>query len=413
MSQNKNSPEDPIEELFQKKAGQFDIPFREEDWLELEKRLDFADRERKLKRHRRWLVAASLLLFALLGYFTYQNYNLINQISEQISERTEQTEAPETVESAPDIPGLDEILAGNNTDDQPGNDSGMETNLPEEDVNKNDALMTENGKSDSGGASFAVGDQAGRELFINDFSCSNCVSLASNAGGITTSLQKVESKRATAERPAIASVYTGAEELHTASSRVALSFVASPDLSTSGSISNFSNPGYKIGATVEYKLTDDLAVSAGIIQSDVRYSARGDEYNPSQDYWSNGSLPEETLARCLILDIPISLKYNFLNFERSRFFASAGIASYIMLSEEYNFSYKQQYGSNSPQSWSQHTGTGHLFSNAGLSVGFQYDLHEKWSLQAEPFLRVPLKGVGNGNVKLYSMGSFISLSYRF
>lgn len=411
MSQNKNNPEDPIEELFQKKAGQFDIPYREEDWLELEKRLDFADRERKLKRHRRWLIAASLLLFALLGYFTYQNYSLINQISEQISE---QTETPESAESTSDIPLLDEILAGNNIDEQSGSDSGMETNLPEgEDVKQNDAPITENDESGDGGASFAVNDRAGSELYVNDLPCRNCVSLASNARNVTTSLQKVESQKTGIEKPAIASAYPEPEESRTTSSRVALSFVASPDLSTSGSISNFSNPGYKIGATVEYKLSKNLAVSGGVIQSDVRYTARGDEYNPSGDYWSNSVLPDETLARCIILDIPISLKYNFLNFERSRFFATAGIASYIMLSEEYNFSYKQQYGSNPPQSWSQRTGTGHLFSNAGFSVGFQYDLHEKWSLQAEPFLRVPLKGVGNGNVKLYSIGSFVSLSYRF
>ncbi|MDX1638828.1 MAG: hypothetical protein R3281_12715, partial [Balneolaceae bacterium] len=56
---------DPIEELFREKAGEFDIRYREEDWLKLENRLDKMDARRSRMRRWGWVAAACLLLFSL------------------------------------------------------------------------------------------------------------------------------------------------------------------------------------------------------------------------------------------------------------------------------------------------------------------------------------------------------------
>ncbi|MEX0929098.1 MAG: hypothetical protein WDZ53_06800, partial [Balneolales bacterium] len=80
--------------------------------------------------------------------------------------------------------------------------------------------------------------------------------------------------------------------------------------------------------------------------------------------------------------------------------------------EDYHFSYD----SDDPalwEGWSDNTGSRHWLSNAGFSVGYELDIHRHWSLRAEPFLKVPIRGVGWGNVKLYSMGSFVSFNYKF
>jgi hypothetical protein len=83
-----------------------------------------------------------------------------------------------------------------------------------------------------------------------------------------------------------------------------------------------------------------------------------------------------------------------------------------MLNEEYQFDY---YGNENglAQNWSGKTGTSHWASNAAFSIGFEYDINSTLSLRAEPFVRVPLKEIGWGNVELYSLGSFISLNYKF
>ncbi len=410
MSTNKHNPEDPIEEFFQKKVQEFDISYREEDWMKLEKKLDMAARKRSLEKKRRWLIAASLLLFALLGYFTYQNYISIDEINEQLSEQTEQ---PSQLENLPEISPPD-------ADDNSVNDQNTSQEMVDESSNGDveDSGQNSEGLSQTELAEqkYLVSKQTGRGLLVDEVHCPDC-SLSSLDEKVDPKVfAEVELKEGNerAGKQAITPDHRGHGGSMIASSRFALGLVASPDFSTVGSLSNFSDMGYKMGVAVEYRLTDNLSVFGGVIQSDVRYTAQKGEYNLNQGYGgygNSGILPDETFARCLILDIPINLKYNFLNFEHSRLYASTGIASYIMLNEEYNFKYDQN-GEGLPQSWNERTGTGHLMSNVGFSIGFEYDIHPRWSLRAEPYVRLPLKGVGEGNVKLYSVGSFVSLNFQ-
>lgn len=48
MSEHAHKPEDAIERLFQEKAREYEIPYREEDWLKLKKRLDRLDQQKGL-----------------------------------------------------------------------------------------------------------------------------------------------------------------------------------------------------------------------------------------------------------------------------------------------------------------------------------------------------------------------------
>jgi len=51
-------------------------------------------------------------------------------------------------------------------------------------------------------------------------------------------------------------------------------------------------------------------------------------------------------------------------------------------------------------------------SNAGISIGYEHDLNSRFSVRIEPHLKIPLRQVGVTNVRLFSMGSFFSLSYN-
>lgn len=416
MPENNNShtPEDPLEELFQEKAGEYDIPYREEDWNKLEKRLDLADRERALEAKRRWLIAVSILLFSLLGYATYYNFNAINEVSEQLNEQNEHL--ADEVESDSDEPfslrNIDELSSADQESEPDASADQLVTEplIPAEELRSVPPSVLVEDENEESDRTFLVSEQNARALSTADLSCGGCQLSSWDVSDSPKALAKTKHKQGRqVHLDDLAADYNETPSL--ATSRLAVAFVTGPDFSTSGEISNFSDPGYKIGAAVEYRLSENLSISGGVIQSDVRYTARGGAYNPNGSYWNNGILPDETYARCLILDIPLTLKYDVWNFNRSRIFASAGVASYVMLSEEYEFSY-EQYRDDLAQSWDARTGKGYWLSNAGFSVGFEYDLHTNWSVRAEPFLRVPLKGVGEGNVKLYSAGSLISLSYR-
>lgn len=419
MSDNKNKPEDPIEKLFQEKAGEFEIPYREEDWQKLEKRLDMADQQHNRMVRRRWLIAASVLLFSLLGYFTYDNYTNINRLNEQLSSESVpklQDDLPQPNEA--ENPATDEEDFNSNqplTNDQ----AAVDENNPRNTVSDNQPLKSDYEESGTGSSGKFVAENSIRDLYISEISCPTCTlsNLAARdeqSGPLLPAEEHREDENnaiASADQNVSTSGISYGISTSRNTSRFALGLVLSPDLSTAGSISNFSDIGYKAGVTLEYRLSPRLSITGGLLQSDVRYIASGNDYSPPEGYWSNGVIPDETVGRCILIDIPVSLKYEFIRFNRSRFFATAGLSSYIMLNEDYQFHYSG-YNTGQTDSWSDKTGTRHWLSNAGFSIGYEMDIHQNWSLRAEPFLKVPLKEVGWGNVNLYSMGSFFSINYK-
>ena len=54
----------------------------------------------------------------------------------------------------------------------------------------------------------------------------------------------------------------------------------------------------------------------------------------------------------------------------------------------------------------------HSFCNLNFSVGYQYWLNKKWSIGFEPYLKLPLNGVGTGKVKVTSAGVLFNLTFK-
>ncbi|SHE38239.1 hypothetical protein SAMN05443144_101181 [Fodinibius roseus] len=435
MPENKNHNEDPIEHLFREKAEEYDISYREEDWLQLEKKLDRQDRQHAAQK-KRWIIAAVVLfLFSLLGYAVYQNYQDINRINEQLSEQ--QAVDTEEQENREDLPAEQQDSQENrqngDNEDAGGyseSSSGTSENgaiTPEEPrpsiTERESTGGVDDDETDSGPevSEWTVSDDAISRISAEELSCAACrlsdsVSGQKEQATIPSSrtTKAMQEAMAARETSSTADVSGGQERRQPPASvsRAFIGLVAGPDLSTVGALSDFDQPGYNLGLLLEYRLRSDLSIRGGLMRASVNYVADGSEYHPPGGFWSYDTVPDQTSARCIILDIPVSLKYEFWQLERSRFYATAGFNSYIMLNEEYRFDYGYEHSESDPvRQWSGKTGTRHWMSNASLSVGYAIDLNPRLSLQVEPFLKLPVREVGWGNVKLYSMGSFISLNY--
>ena len=101
--------------------------------------------------------------------------------------------------------------------------------------------------------------------------------------------------------------------------------------------------------------------------------------------------------------------YNFLKHKNTDYYASVGVSSYIMKNESYNYYYERnnvfrQYDR-------QYTGNSHFLSILTISAGIHKKISDKFSLVVEPSLGIPLKGVGDGSVKLYSKGLNLRFNY--
>jgi hypothetical protein len=166
----------------------------------------------------------------------------------------------------------------------------------------------------------------------------------------------------------------------------------------------------KYGFAIGYNFNKKLSMQAGFYSSKKKYIASTADYNiKAGTYWT--TIPITKIdAVCLIYELPISLQYNFLQRKSFNVYAGAGVSSYFMKTENYNYFYKR-YNMNLTKEYN-YTGNQHLFSTALLSVGIEKNISNKFALRLEPTVSIPLKGVGEGAVKLFSTSLLLGIKYH-
>jgi hypothetical protein len=167
--------------------------------------------------------------------------------------------------------------------------------------------------------------------------------------------------------------------------------------------------GINLGPMVEYGISPRFSISTGAIWSKKLY----DQENPEKTYGQGSGYPVKANmlnGDCRIIDVPLNVTYYMLPGRRTNLFVTVGSSSYIMLDEEYiytvtrnnhNYEYVETYA-NENNEW---------FSMLNLSVGVQHQITKRCFIQGEPFIKAPMKGVGEGKVNLVSAGVFVSVKY--
>lgn len=195
-------------------------------------------------------------------------------------------------------------------------------------------------------------------------------------------------------------------------SKLSLVFGGSPDVSGAPN-SAIGKLGSNFQILVGYEILPKLLLKIGLIKSMKYYDANAKDYAwPSK--WGIPSTPLiEVSASCNMLDIPISLSYFVFSKNQVDVYASAGLTSYKMLNEKYEYHYQNENDPNIKwRKWEGETG----FFGAGVAnfgIGVERRLGRGLWVQIEPFVKVPLKQVGFGSVKLRSFGMFVNLKTDF
>jgi len=166
----------------------------------------------------------------------------------------------------------------------------------------------------------------------------------------------------------------------------------------------------KYGLGIGYQFNNKLSVQTGLYVSDKKYSAGPADYHPKEDsYWNFVQLTGVD-ASCLVYEIPVSVKFNFINKPATAYYGMVGISSYIMKREGYNYCFNRN--NIAYEKYWVYTGNKNLFSILSFAVGIEKQLSSKIALLAEPAISIPLSGVGDGSVKLFSTALQIGIKYR-
>ncbi len=189
-----------------------------------------------------------------------------------------------------------------------------------------------------------------------------------------------------------------------------IGLVAASEMTSVG-MGDFSKTSWKVGGQVEYRYRNKYSTSLGANFMRKKYTAGWGEYIPPKGFWTRTIAPQSTDGTCNILEVPFLIGYYPSGHSNSGFYANAGLTTYFILWEWYDYSYSQP-DPDLIRTWQTSKVSQYWFGIGQFSVGYNMVVGRRTSLQFEPYLQIPLTGVGHGNVKLWSIGVSLKANFK-
>jgi len=138
-------------------------------------------------------------------------------------------------------------------------------------------------------------------------------------------------------------------------------------------------------------------LQTGFYVGTKKYVAGPDDYKVKEgSYWNMVQIVKVDAA-CLVYDIPVTLRYNFLQKPTLTYYLTTGLSSFIMKREDYYYYYIRNYMPH---------------ESSYSYTGIEKKLSSAFSLEVEPSVSIPLSGVGDGRVKLYGVALQFGVKYQ-
>ena len=190
-----------------------------------------------------------------------------------------------------------------------------------------------------------------------------------------------------------------------------LGAVMTPDMSTV-EFTHSDKVGFSFGLQIGYRLSQRWSLNTGVLYTKKNYTSQGKDFNPPKGSWLDNVNLDIVEGNCYMFDIPINIRYDLNQNNKQRFFVNTGLSTYIMKKEDYHYYYQYTNGSPGYRHRSSSSTERHWLGIVNISAGFEKNINKKFSVQAEPYLKIPLQGIGYGNMHLNSYGMYFSLKYK-
>jgi len=166
-----------------------------------------------------------------------------------------------------------------------------------------------------------------------------------------------------------------------------------------------SKAGYYVGLELGYLISNKIELVTGVGISRKTYTGNGDQYNAKPGFWIDQIKPEQFNGKCTVIEIPLSVNYYFNSAKENGWFTNLGVTSYMMNREWYGFIYDPSLNRDDLKtSWNDKRVNNHILGVGQVSFGYQRKVGKNLRLQISPYAKIPLTGIGNGAVNLFSTG---------
>nr|WP_294896341.1 hypothetical protein [uncultured Pedobacter sp.] len=188
---------------------------------------------------------------------------------------------------------------------------------------------------------------------------------------------------------------------------VAFSF--GPDFNSTNSVIG-GKGNIAVGLSIGFGVFKNLSLQTGINYGSKNYTANNYDYT-----FANPNVASKIAsidAACKVLEIPLRASFQLFDLKKSSINLNLGLSSYFMLKEDYNFIYTAASG-RPDRLVEKKNANQHYLSVIDLSATYNIKLKsKKFDFGIEPYLKIPMSGIGEGNVPLKSSGISLKLGYE-
>lgn len=191
--------------------------------------------------------------------------------------------------------------------------------------------------------------------------------------------------------------------------RFTISLLYAPELTTVN-WTNIDKPGSNYGLLIGYSLSNKLSLQTGVAVSRKNYTANGADF--ITHYPAPASYKLTTVnGYCNMYELPLNLRLQISGSKKINSYVMGGISSYFMTKEFYNLLYTSATGA---YNWEDREDTqrNYWLGLVTVGAGFEKNISTQLTFGVNPFLKIPLKGMGSGQLKLLSTGINFTLSYQ-
>lgn len=186
----------------------------------------------------------------------------------------------------------------------------------------------------------------------------------------------------------------------------AITVLAASDKNGVGSFQQ-TKPGNNVGVLFSMGLKR-FTISTGATYDAKQYMSNFANYHTSYQFPTN---PVSVLADCRMFDIPLNIDYRVFNSYRNKISIGTGISSYLMLHESYQYNYAE-YGTSGPTHYNVPNPDKYLFSIVNFQATYERQINSNVGITLQPYLKLPLSGVGASQVRLQSTGLALGLTWN-
>jgi hypothetical protein len=178
--------------------------------------------------------------------------------------------------------------------------------------------------------------------------------------------------------------------------------------------SSVNEAGYAAGVIAGYIFNRAIEIETGLILNKRNYFSEGRYFNMEK---VRDVMPPDMHIISLnttssVVEIPLKIKYNFIRSAKSTVFATTGMSSYLITSQKNDYNVSMN-GVGEQLTAMYHKNEFLLPAVINMSAGYNYIFSNDLNIRVEPFLKIPLKGMGIGNLPVTSAGIQLSVVRKF